>query len=102
MTLTKLKQDIFGIAVEITKWKAKIDQLCIRIFLLLFYIFFYPARSYLLDSYKKIIFCQKSNFITTFRCLTMDEGNLFDQVYELGEVISSGPHSELRRCRKIG
>ena len=32
----------------------------------------------------------------------MDDPNLFDQVYELGEVISSGPHSELRRCRKLG
>ena len=31
----------------------------------------------------------------------MDDQNLFDQVYELGEVISSGPHSELRRCRRI-
>ena len=37
-----------------------------------------------------------------FRWLKMDEQNLFDQVYELGEVISSGPHSELRRCRRIG
>ena len=32
----------------------------------------------------------------------MEEPNLFDQTYELGEIISSGPHSELRRCRKIG
>lgn len=33
---------------------------------------------------------------------TMDESSLFDSVYELGEVISRGPHSELRRCRRIG
>lgn len=32
----------------------------------------------------------------------MEENSLFDSVYELGEVISRGPHSELRRCRRIG
>ncbi|CAG5107173.1 Oidioi.mRNA.OKI2018_I69.chr1.g3188.t1.cds [Oikopleura dioica] len=31
----------------------------------------------------------------------MADGNLFDQVYELLDVISRGPHSELRRCRRI-
>ena len=32
----------------------------------------------------------------------MDDNSLFDSVYQLGEVISRGPHSELRRCRRNG
>lgn len=31
----------------------------------------------------------------------MENSNLFDQVYELLDMISRGPHSELRRCRRI-